>query len=806
MAQELTLQEVYRICDPATLGCRSSAEVGTRDIIIGQDRAVSALRFGLDIKNKGFNIYVSGVPGSGRTTATERYLHEFASKKPVPDDWIYVNNFKDRLQPNAICLPAGRARKFRKDMEAMVKSAIQDLKAMFESEEYTRHKEELVNAVQQKKQDLLDHLNQEAQQEGFVLQPTPMGLLSVPGRKGRPITEEEFLKLTEQEKEELSARQQKIKGVMEEATRKAQNLDRELRKRLEELDREVAEYAIRQHFEALHEIYSDLDEIPQFLEDVRSDLLDHLDEFTGTQEDEQNPLDMLRPRPRQDPTRKYAVNLLVDHGEQEGAPVVVEMNPTYNNLIGRVEHEAVFGALVTDFTLIRAGALHRANGGYLVLPMEELLRNPFAWDALKRALENQKIEIEDVTERYGLTTQTLRPEPIPLDMKVVLIGRPDLYQLLLRYDESFRELFKVKADFDTQMDRNEENIQNYLSFVCNLVNYDGLRHLDQEALARVVEFASRLVDDQEKLTTHFGNMSDVIREASYYATQDGDELVRRKHVDRAIEGRYYRSGLIRDRIQEMIARDTIKITVTGARVGEVNGLSVISLGDIRFGQPSRITASISLGKEGVVDIEREAELGGPIHTKGVLILSGYLAEKYAQDKPLSLSARLVFEQNYSGVEGDSASSAELYALLSALSGASIRQGIAVTGSVNQRGEIQAIGGVNEKIEGFYEVCKIKGLTGDQGVLIPASNIKNLMLKEEVRTAIEKGEFHVWTVTTVDEGIELLTGIPAGERQEDGRFPADTINARVDARLRELAERMEKFGKDEENPESGKEEK
>lgn len=796
MLQELSPSEVYHECDRDLIGCDSSEQVTELDTIIGQHRAVQALRFGLDIKSKGFNIYVSGVPGSGRTTATKRFLNEFAVQRPIPDDWVYVNNFQDNMKPNAIRLPPGRATEFKKDMERMTEQALDDLQAAFESEQYEQTREEVVNEVQSQKQEMINSVNQVATEHGFAMQATPMGLITIPTKNGKPISEEEYRKLSEEEKKDISERQKFVKTALENATREAQSLDKDLRKKLEKLDQEVAEYAIAHHFQEMKEKYQDLDEIPSHIENVRKDMLDNLKELRGSEEEEQPQMPFLRRQARRDPLRKYQVNVLVDNSGLEGAPVVLETNPTYNNLLGRIEQEAVFGALITDFTLIRSGALHEANGGFLVLPLEDLLRNPFAWEALERALENEKIEIEDAGERLGFSTRTLRPEEIPLEAKIVLIGRADLYQLLQLYDEKFPELFKVKADFDTQMDRSQDNITDYNAFVCRLCNQEGLLHLDRSALARVVEHGSRLVDDQEKLSTHFGDLADVIREASYYASQDGAELVSARHVDRSIEARFHRSSLVRDRIQELIARGTIMIDSQGDEVGQVNGLSVLFLGDISFGQPSRITASIGLGKEGVINIEREADMSGPIHTKGVLILSGYLNDKYATDKPLSLSARLVFEQNYSGVEGDSASSTELYALLSALAELPIKQGIAVTGSVNQKGEVQAIGGVNEKIEGFFEVCQAKGLTGEQGVMIPHSNVKNLMLKQEVRQAVKEGQFHVWAVDTIDQGIELLTGIKAGQRQEDGRFEADSVNARVDARLRTLAERIEQFGKEE----------
>jgi lon-related putative ATP-dependent protease len=797
MSHELTVEALYRVCDPSSLGCSTSEQAVQLDTIIGQERAVHALRFGLDIKDKGFHVYVSGMPGTGRTTATQRFLSEFAVKKPVPSDWCYVNRFQDPLVPNAIRLPAGKALVFKRDLERAIAAAIADLRLAFESDEYSAHKSALSDAIERQKQELLNRLGQQAKEEGFVLQATPMGLLSIPMREGQPISEEEYLKLSDAERAEINAKQGRLKGLIESTSKTARGLDKQLREQVEELDTQVARYAIQHTFEELMEKYADLEEIPEHIEHVREDILLNVNEFLKGEE-EGLPALLGKGQTRQSPTLKYAVNVIVDNSELQGAPVVLEMNPTYTNLIGRVEHEAVMGALVTNFTLIRSGCLHRANGGFLVLPVDELLRNPFAWETLKRALANNEIVIEDIGERVGFSTKTLRPEPIPLDVKVILIGRPDLYQLLYSLDENFNELFKVKADFEARMPRSEKHIEEYLSFVCTLCCSENLKHLDQGALARIVEHASRLADDQEKMSALFGEMADVIREASYYANQEEAGYVSASHVERAIEERFYRSSLIHDRLQEMIVRDQIKISVEGEAVGQVNGLSVLSLGDISFGQPNRITASVGLGREGLIDIEREAELSGPIHTKGVLILSGYLAEKYTQDKPLSLSARLVFEQSYSGVEGDSASSAELYALLSALSGCPIRQGIAVTGSVNQKGQVQVIGGVNQKIEGFFEVCRARGLRGDQGVMIPRGNAVNLMLKRPVLEAVEQGKFHIWAVDTIDEGIEILTGVPAGDRLEDGSFTPGSIDARVDARLSELVERLERFGKDEKN--------
>jgi len=582
-------------------------------------------------------------------------------------------------------------------------------------------------------------------------------------------------------------------------------LEKKANEALQKLDQEIALYAVGPSVNELMEKYKDFPEVVAYLKEVQDDMVENLSQFRKEAEAQPIP-SFAAPGAAELPFRKYEVNVVVDNSGLEGAPVIMELNPTYNNLFGRIEKETQFGALITDFTMIRGGSLHRANGGYLVLPAEEVLRNLFSWDSLKRALRNKEIAVEEAGERLGfITTKSLNPEPIPLEVKIVLIGQPMLYYLLHNLDEDFSELFKVKADFDTRMDRTDENIRDYVAFVCTLCSEEGMKHLDASALARVIEHSSRLAEDQEKLSARFGEISDIIREAGFYATQENSPYVTAAHVQKAIEEKFYRSNLVQEMVNEMVVRGSIIIDVVGQEVGQVNGLSVSDLGDISFGRPSRITASIGLGQAGLIDIEREARLGGPIHTKGVMILSGYLADKYAQDKPISLSARLVFEQNYSGVEGDSASSTELYALLSSLSGLPIKQGIAVTGSVNQKGEVQAIGGVNEKIEGFFETCQAKGLTGEQGVLIPESNVQNLMLKEEVVEAVKEGKFHIWSVKTVDEGIEILTGVKAGARQEDGTFEEDSVNDRVDKRLRELAEKMRDFGKEEKEGAGGKEE-
>ena len=797
MIRELPYESLCRMCDPELMSSATIPQIGTLKTIIGQERAVRALRFGLGIKEKGFNIYASGRPGTGRTTAIERFLEEVAAQDPPPSDWCYVNNFRDGYHPHVLQLPAGQAVKFQADMEKFILQVARDIRSAFESEEYAAHREDVVKNIQEQKRLLLENLNEQSLKLNFMIQPSAAGLLTIPLHKGKPITEEEFLALKPDEKENINKTKQTLETTIESVLRQVKGLDKNAGEALQKLDREVALYTIKHLIDDIQQKYQGIESVQNYLEQVRVDILDNIPDFKPESE-EQPALALPFMRSKPDPLKKYIINVLVDNSEHTGAPVVIERNPTYSNLFGKIEQEAHFGALTTDFTLIRPGSLHKANGGYLVLPIAEVISSPLSWESLKHALQNNEIVVEDAADKLGvISTKSLKPEPIPLNVKVILVGRPDIYQLLLAYDEHFTELFKVKADFDTQMERTQEHVNDYASFISRICEVEHLKRLDVSAMTRIVEHGSRLAENQQKLSTHFGEIADVIREASYYASLENSPLIEVSHVRQAIDERFYRSALVHERIKEMIVQDEIKIDVDGQKAGQVNGLSVIQMGDVEFGQPSRITVSVGLGREGLIDIEREAKLGGPLHTKGVMILSGYLADKYAQDKPLSLTARLVFEQNYSGVEGDSASSTELYAILSALSGLPIQQGIAVTGSVNQKGEVQAIGGVNEKIEGFFAICEAKGLTGKQGVIIPESNVINLMLKEVVVEAVRDGKFHIWPAKSIDEGIEVLTGVKAGERLPDNRFDENTVNGLVDKRLRGLAETLASFGKKDE---------
>ena len=792
MVNELPPESLRKICEAKFIHCETTEDLVPTREIIGQERAVRALKFGLGIKDHGFNIYVAGYPGTGRKTAVKNFVEEVARDKPVPPDWCYLNNFSNQYEPKAIRLPPGKGKEFRDDIRNLIENIRTALPKAFESDDYASRRDATIRGLEKQRKDLIDKLNAKAQQEGFVIQSTPIGLLLIPVVNGKPLSQEELLSLPQETKSKIQERREKLEAELRNTMRQFLDMERKIREEIKKLNREVALYAIGHLVEAIVEKYSDNSEITGYLKDVQNDILDNLSQFIKRGEAQQR-LPFPVPWMREAIFRKYDVNVVVDNSDCKGAPVVMETNPTYQNLIGRTEKEAQFGALITDFTMIRGGSLHKANNGFLIIPVEDLLRNPFSYEALKRAIRDKNIVIEEPQERYGfISTKSLKPEPIPLDIRVILIGNPYLYQQLFILDTDFSELFKVKAEFDTTMERTEENVKKYAAFVCTLCEKENLKHLEQSALAKLIEYSQRIAEDQQKLSTRFAEVGDIIREANFYAVQEKSDIVTEKHVKKAIEEKIYRSRLIQEKIQEMITRGVLLIDTDAEKVGQVNGLSVMGLGDFAFGNPSRVTASIGLGREGVIDIEREAKMGGPIHTKGVLILSGYLNQKYAQDKPLSLSARLVFEQSYGGVEGDSASSTELYAILSALSGLPIKQNIAVTGSVNQKGEVQAIGGVNEKIEGFFEVCKAVGLTGEQGVMIPESNVQNLMLKEEIVDAVKAGKFHIYSAKNIDEGIEVLTGTKAGTKLQDGTFEEETVNYRVNKQLKDMAEKLKEF--------------
>jgi lon-related putative ATP-dependent protease len=805
MPKELSAEQVRKRCDPSSFDCDSTEELEPFEGIIGQDRALSALKFGLNIPKAGFNIFVSGTAGTGRTTAIKSFLETLATRKDTPPDWCYVHNFRDSYCPRALKLPAGMGESLQKDMKRTIDNCRRSIIQAFASKEYAERRAEITEDINKRKEAALSTISEKAKNNGLILQSTPVGLILIPAAKGEPMNEKDYDKLPAKVKEGLKQKQEELSKELKDQIARIRTEEDNVQEQLENTNREVAKYSVGHLFEELRNKYSKLPQVVDYINEVERDVVDNFEQFISeSKEAGSDPLAVLQDMGRKQAFKKYEVNVLVDNSDLKGAPVILELNPTFNNLFGRIEKESQFGALITNFTMIKGGSLHRANGGYLVVRIDDLLTNLQSWEGLKRTLRDEALIIEEIGERLGIiSTKSLKPEPIPLDIKAVVIGEPMFYYLLLRLDLEFKELFKVKADFDSRMDKTESKLKDYAAVICRMCQQEDLKHLNGGALSKIIEHSSRLAGDQEKLSTLFADIADIIREASFWAGEEGASLIEAKHVEKAVEQKIYRSNLIQQRINEMIDNGMIIIDTDGENTGQVNGLEVLDLGDFAFGKPARITASIGVGREGLIDIEREAKLGGRLHTKGVMILNGYMTEKYVRDIPLSLSARLVFEQSYEEIEGDSASSTELYAILSHLADAPIKQGIAVTGSVNQKGEVQAIGGINEKIEGFFAVCRAKGLNGKQGALIPNSNVRNLMLKDDVVEAVEKGKFHIYPVKTIDEGIEVLTGLKAGRRLKDGSFEPDSINNRVQKRLTSLAEKLRDFTKGEENAKSNK---
>lgn len=795
----LTADQLNRRCDPNQFSFTTTAELEDLQEIIGQDRAVSAVRFGIGIQQEGYNLYALGPNGIGKHTAVYRYLTQSKDIGEVPDDWCYVYNFDQAHKPKALRLPAGQGEALRHDMKQLVEELFAIIPGAFEGEEYLGQKQAIESAFQEKQEAALEEIRREAEQNDIVLIRTPAGLAFAPVKDKEVIKPDEFMKLPKERRESIEKQIEVLQEKLQRVIRQVPQWVREGQAKVKELNQEIAAFAINPLFEELQEKYADYPDVLAHLDAVRQDIIENNNVFvdSGEQSDssESIPFGMSPEQSKRAFANRYRVNVIVDHSSTEGAPVIYEQNPTYQNLIGRVEHVAQMGALLTDFTLIKAGALHQANGGYLILDAREVLLKPFAWEGLKRALRSDEICIESPGQAYSLvSTVSLEPEPIRLNLKVILLGERQLYYLLYQYDPDFSELFKVTADFEELMDRNQETNMAYAQLVATLARKEELRHFDRQAVARIIERSARLVGDAEKLSAHMQSIVDLLRESNYWAGEAGQDVVSAAHVDQAIKAHIYRNSRIRERMQEAILRETILVDTTGEKIGQINGLSVIMLGNYAFGRPSRITARVRIGKGEVIDIERQVELGGPLHSKGVMILASYLGSHFAAERPLSLSASLVFEQSYGGVDGDSASSAELYALLSALAETPIKQSLAVTGSVNQRGQVQAIGGVNEKIEGFFDICQARGLTGDQGVLIPQSNVKHLMLREDVVEAVAAGQFHIYPVETIEQGIELLTGVPAGTPDEEGQYPEGTLSQKVITRLDKLAEIQRSFNR------------
>ena len=784
-------EALYRRCDIARFQFRNTAELGDLSEYFGQDRALEAVRFGVGIRRQGFNLFLLGPAGTGKYALANDFLAKKAATETTPDDWCYINNFDGPEKPRTLRLPPGRGVLLREDVMRLLENLKSAIPSAFETENYRARKNAIEQEVKEHEEKAFEELQQEANQKSIAVIRTPTGFVLAPTRNNEVLNPEEFEKLPESEHQKIESSITELQEKLHSALHQIPKFEQEGREKIRALNTEVAIFAVEHLIDEPRKKFADLPQIVNFLNAVQKDIIENVNEFLAPPE---NPLAAMMgipvPLGSKDSSllRRYQVNVLVDHSENHGASVVYEDHPTYQNLMGQVEYMAHLGALSTDFNLIRPGALHRANGGYLILDAYKMLMQPYAWDALKRSLLSSQIRIESLGQMLSLvSTVSLEPEPIPLDVKVVLVGERLLYYLLCSFDSEFSELFKVAADFEEHMDRGPDTDLSYAQLIGAIARREGLLPFDRGAVGRVIEHSSRMAGDSQKVLTHRRTLADLLREADYWAREAAQLTVRAEDIQHAIDSQIRRADRMRERFLEEVLRGTLLIDTQGEKIGQVNGLSVIELAQFAFGHATRITARVRMGKGEVIDIEREVELSGPIHSKGVLILSGFLGARYAADHPLSLSASLVFEQSYGAVEGDSASSAELYALLSALAGLPIKQSLAVTGSVNQHGQIQAIGGVNEKIEGFFDLCKARNLDG-QGVIIPASNVRHLMLRHDVVDAVRAGKFKIYSVESIDQGIEILTGVPAGERDSSGKFPTDSVNQRVEARLIEFAQK------------------
>ena len=800
---EVSAEKLAWRCDLSFLPFTCTAEMTPLEDFIGQERAIRAIEFGLGVNKPGFNIFVAGLTGTGKTSIIKAFLKKVTSRhtgsianSPLPEDWCYVYNFNDADRPQALKIRRGWGKLLKMDMDQLVRDLQREAKKTFESDEYAHQRQEMIEQLQKKQQSMMETLMEEASRSSFILRMTPSGIVLLPAKNGKPLQDSEYLELSATERKNLEEKRGDIEKKVEDTLREGKKLEREIAERLEETETRVADYLVRTPISDLKEKYREYPKVVAYLDSARDHILKNRARFKGADAvSAAMPMAVLQfGETTGDPFFPYRVNVFVDNSDTQGPPIVVETNPTYHNVFGVIEKKPIVGGYTTDFTMIKAGSISRANGGYLVLYDRDVLSNGGVWEALQRVIKNRELRIEEPGTFFGFVPpQGLRPEAIPTDTKVIMIGDPYLYRSLAAVDPDFRETFKVKADFNFEVDRTQENLTAFACFISDYCNREGLRHFDSEAVARVIEQGARQVEDQNKLSTRFSDMVDLLIESNYWAEKDLADLVTGKHVERAITEKTFRLNLIEKHLQELIAEGTVLVDVDGSAVGQVNGLAVYQMGDFSFGKPSRITAKTFMGRGGIINIERESKLSGRSHDKGVLILGGYLGSKYAQQNPLSVSSTVCFEQSYDGVDGDSASSTELYAILSSLAEVPIQQGVAVTGSVNQNGEVQAIGGVNQKIEGHYDVCRVKGLSGKQGVMIPRANLRNLMLRPDVVEAARQGKFHIYAVSTIDEGIEVLTGLPAGQQDENGAYPEGSVNDRVLKKLQEYTERQKKFG-------------
>jgi lon-related putative ATP-dependent protease len=800
--EELKPEALYRKCDPASLGFTSTTEIENTVNLVGQERASNAIDFGMNISHPGYNIFVLGPTGAGKKEIIQEFFQEKAKSDPTPPDWIYVNDFDNPDEPEAIRMPPGMGVQYQKDVNEFTEEMRTALSAAFESEEYQNRRQAIFESFKEKQSELFNNLQEEANKQDLTMIKTPSGVAFAPTDEDGTLSAEEVNQLSEEKRDEIKKNIKDLQEELQKILQQVPTWQREAKEEIKALNKEMANFAIGGLINELLEKYKEYDEIVEHIKQIQDQVVENADELLPSNGGEPNSfLEAIQQRRGGESLmmEKFKVNVIVDNSDIKGAPVIFENNPTYPNLIGRVEHFAQMGTLMTDFRMIKPGALHKANGGYLILDARKVLNQPYAWEGLKRALQSGELEIESIGQALSLiSTASLKPEAIPLDVKIALVGDRMLYYLLVQYDPEFSELFKVEADFESEIKWNETNQKLYAEMIANIVKKEDTKPFNSDAVARIIEESARQVSDSERLNTHLQDLSELVIESDYWAKQAERDQVTDDDVQKAIDAKIERADRLREKVQESILRDINLISTEGEKIGQINGLSVFSLGSFMFGKPTRITAQISLGKGQVIDIEREVDMGGPIHSKGVLILAGFLKGRYAQDIPLSLSASLVFEQSYGGVDGDSASSTELYALLSSIAKVPIKQNLAVTGSVNQYGQVQAIGGVNHKIESFYDICKARGLTGNQGVLIPKSNVKHLMLRKDVIDSVNAGEFHIYPVEHIDEGIEILTGLNAGDLDEEGNYPKGTINAMVKSRLEKMAKRLTDFSKQKED--------
>ena len=784
---ELSYKDLKRVCDPNIFKFEDTSELEGINTGIGQERGIKALEFGVNVDVKGYNIYLEGPSGVGKTMYAKNYLDKISKKKKVPSDWCYIYNFDNPNEPIAVSLPAGQGKEFKENMDLFIRDIRKDIKNTFNNDDFEKEKALIKQEFEEKRANLLEKLNEESSKHDFQVKSAQNGIYMMPIFNGQTIEEEEFDKLDEEIKKQYEEKSVIVQGQIMEAIGKIKEIERASDKKIEEWQSNIALLTVNSHINYLKNKYKRNKKVNKFLTDIKQDILKNISIFVEP-EGQQAMQQAQGPKPEPaKPWLNYRVNLFVDNSDTEGAPVIMDSNYSYHNIFGKLEYENYYGSLKTDYTMLKPGLLHIANGGYIIFQAKDLLANGICYEALKKALRIKEISIENTADqRSSMVMISLKPEPIPLDLKVLVVGNDQIYQSLLAMDSDFRKLFKIKVEFEENAPINNENINKLARFIHGFCEQEELPHLDKAAVAKIVEYASKLADDRDKISTRFTEIAQIVGEAATWAQMDRKKLVTSEYVDTALKERIERVKKYDSRYMEMIEQNTLLISTTGSYVGQINGLTVMTIGDYTFGKPVKITANTYSGKTGVVNIEREIELSGPTHSKGVLILTGYLGEMFAQDIPLSLTASICFEQLYNGVDGDSASSTELYAILSSLSGIPINQSIAVTGSVNQKGEIQPIGGVNDKIEGFYQVCKMRGLDGSHGVMIPIQNVNNLNLSDEIIEDVKNKKFHIYAISTIDEGIEILTGVPAGKKDINGKFPAGSINYLVQEKLKKYA--------------------